>query len=265
MNTIHERAIVGKNVILGEGNKIGPNVVIEDGATIGSGNIFDPGVVVFNGTTIGDNNHFHVGAVLGDEPQDVSYAGALTYLKIGNRNRIREYCTIHRGTDAGSSTVIGDDNFLMGYTHVAHNCKIGNGVITVNTAVLGGHVQVEDKAFISASVVIHQFSRIGTLSMLAGLSAITQDVPPYMMVGGRPATAFSINLVGLRRAGFSAEVRTDIRRAYKILFRSELGVSTALDEIEKGCISAEVRYLVDFCRASKRGILDGGSSEGAKL
>jgi len=264
MNAIHERAIVGEDVVLGANNTIGPNVVIEDGVVIGSDNIFDPGVIVFKGTTIGDENHFHAGAILGDEPQDLSYSGAETFLKIGNRNRIREYCTIHRGTEAGSSTTIGDETFLMGYTHVAHNCKIGNNVITVNTAVLGGHVEVEDNAFISASVVIHQHVRIGKYSMLSGSSAITQDVPPFMMVGGRIAVAFSLNVVGLKRAGFKPVIRTDIRRAYKLLFRSDLSMTNALAEIENGCVSDEVRDIVNFCRAAKRGVVKGGDADSVR-
>jgi UDP-N-acetylglucosamine acyltransferase len=265
MNSIDKTVVIGENVQIGENNIIWPHVVIEDGVRLGSNNIIHPGAVIFKGTTIGDDNHIHSGAILGDAPQDIAFKGESSFLQIGNRNHIREYCTIHRGTDAGSKTMIGDDNFLMGYTHVAHNCTIGNGVVTVNTAVLGGHVTVQDKAFISASVVIHQYCRIGKFAMVSGLSAITQDVPPYMTVGGRPAVAFSVNVVGLRRGGFSPEVRTDIKRAYKLLYRSDLSVTHALNEIENGSRSTEVSEFVAFCQSSKRGIIAGGSSEDAKL
>lgn len=265
VNSIHKSAVIGKNVQIGENNTIWPHVVIEDGVCLGSNNIIYPGVVIFNGTSLGDGNRIHAGAILGDAPQDIGFKGDESFLRIGNRNHIREYCTIHRGTDAGSATVIGDDNFLMGYTHVAHNCRIGNGIVTVNTAVLGGHVRVDDKAFISASVVIHQHCRIGTFAMVSGLSAITQDVPPYVTVGGRPAVAFSINVVGLRRGGFTPDVRTDIKRAYKLLYRSDLSVGNALKEIENECISDQVREFIEFCRLSKRGIIAGGNSAEAKL
>jgi len=261
MNSIHETAIIGKNVEIGNDNTIWPNVIIEDGVSIGSNNSIHPGVVIFKGTTIGDENQIHTGVVLGDIPQDVDFQGDETFCIIGNRNRIREYCTIHRGSKTGTATVIGDDNFLMGYTHVAHNCQIGNGIVTVNTVVLGGYVTVDDKAFISASVVIHQYCRIGSLAMLSGLSAINQDVPPFMTAGGRPASVFAINVVGLRRGGFKPEVRTDIKRAFKILYRSGMSLKNALDEIQNGCISDEVRYLIDFCSKSDRGITSGSQKE----
>ena len=260
-NIIHANAVVSSKAVLGDNNIIGPNVVIESGAVIGSGNKIGPGAIIFESARMGDNNQIHAGAIIGDIPQDISYDGAESFCRIGNNNRIREYVTIHRGTKAGSETVIGDDTFLMGYTHVAHNCKVGNGVITVNTAVLGGYVEVDEKAFVSASVVIHQFCRIGKYAMLSGLSAVTQDVPPYVFCGGRVVTAAGINVVGLRRGNFSPEIRKEIKTAYKVLYRSGLNIPNALIEIEKQCSSDEVKHLLDFIRASKRGIISGGSTD----
>lgn len=258
MNKIHDRAIVGKNVEMGEGNVIGPNVVIEDGVRIGSNNKIDPAVVIFAGTTIGDDNRIHTGTVLGDVPQDTAFKdGTPSFLTIGNNNRIREYCTIHRGTKEDTTTTIADDTFLMGYTHVAHNCKIGTGVITVNTAVLGGYVEVEDYAFISASVVIHQFCRVGKYAIVGGDSALNQDVPPFMMAGGRPATVIGLNVVGLKRSGMSPELRSELKKAYKILYRSGLAINNALEQITRQCKGAEIDYLVTFIKNAERGIASG--------
>ena len=253
-NTIHPSAVIGKRAQLGEGNDIGPGCVIEDGASLGSHNKLWMNVYVGPGTTLGDDNQLHMSAVVGHTPQDVSYAGAPSYTKIGSRNIIREYATIHRGTKEGTSTVIGDDNFFMANAHVAHNCEIGHHVTLVNLATLAGYCTVDDGALLSGLVVIHQFVRIGTLAMVSGLSAVNRDVPPYMLCGGRPAVIQGLNVVGLRRAGISAPVREEIKRAYKRLYREGLNVSHALEAIERECSSAEVKALVTFVTTSKRGI-----------
>ncbi len=257
-NKIDSRAIIGNSVELGDNNIIYPNAYIEDGVVIGSGNIIGPGVVIYKGTVIGDGNKIYAYAVIGDEPQDISYDGAETFVRIGNGNRIREAVTIHRGTKEGTVTVIGNNNFFMGYTHIAHNCKIGNNVVTVNTAVLGGYVEVDDNAFISASVVIHQFCRIGKHVMLSGLSAVNQDVPPYMLCGGRPPLVHTINTVGLRRSGVSPVERKEIKDICKIIFFSGLSLKNALDEVEKKYNSKPAKEIIGFCRSSKRGIVSGG-------
>ena len=260
-NKIHERAIISKKSKIGINNTVGPNVVIEDGVTIGSENMIGPGVVLLEGTTIGDNNMIHTGAVIGDVPQDLAFQNVASYVTIGNNNRVREYCTIHRGTKKDTTTIIGDDNFFMGYTHVAHNCTIGNGITTVNTVVLGGYVEVGDLAFISASVVIHQFCRIGRLAMVSGLSAVNQDIPPYLTCGGRPAVAHAVNAVGLKRAGIQPAVRAEVKRAFKLLYHEELSIPNALATIEKECTSNEVRHFVKFIKNSSRGITSYGSGD----
>lgn len=266
MNTIHPSATIGKRVQFGEDNEIGPGCVIEDGVVIGSHNKLWMNVYVGPGTTIGDSNQIHMGAVVGHLPQDLAYKGEPTFTTIGNQNTIREYVTIHRGTKAGSSTVIGDENFFMANAHIAHNCEIGNKVILVNLASLTGYCVIEDGAFLSGIVGLHQFTRVGRLAMISALSAINKDVPPYMLCGGRPAVVQGINVVGLRRAGIAAPVREEIKHAYKLLYRSNLNVPHALEAIERECPSEEVAHLVRFCREAKRGICAGiGELEDAEI
>ncbi len=262
MSEIHPTAIVGKNVQLGIGNVIGPHVIIEDDVRLGSHNTLMAGAYLCRGTTLGNHNEIHMQAVVGHTPQDLAYQGAPSYTKIGNNNKIREFVTIHRGTKEGSTTVIGDDNFIMAYCHIAHNCELGNQIIMVNQASLTGYCTVGDKAFISGMTGFHQFTRMGKLAMLSALSAVNKDIPPYMLCGGRPGVILGINTVGLRRAGFSAAAREEIKRAYKLLYRSGLNVTQALEAIEQELSDEAVRHLVDFIKASKRGICDGAENEG---
>ena len=257
MNTVHPTAIVGKRVELGDANEIGPGCVIEEGVVLGSRNKLWHNVYVGPGTTLGDENQIHMGAVVGHIPQDVAFAGAPSYTKIGHRNTIREYVTIHRGTKEGSSTIIGDDNYLMANAHIAHNCQVGHHVILVNLASLTGYCVVEDGALLSGMVGLHQYTRVGRLAMISALSAVNKDVPPYMLCGGRPGVIQGLNVVGLRRAGISAAIREEIKRAYKLLYRFGLNVSHALDAIERECSSEEVRHLAAFVRSSERGICAG--------
>ncbi len=261
MNTIDPSARVGKQVKLGDGNAVGPGCVIEDGAVLGSRNRLWMNVYVGTGTTLGDDNQIHMGAVIGHVPQDLAYRGGPTFTTIGHRNTIREYVTIHRGTKDGSATAIGDDNFFMANAHIAHNCRVGHRVIFVNLATLAGYCAIDDEALLSGIVVVHQFTRVGRLAMLSGLSAINKDVPPYMLCGGRPAVIQGINLVGLRRAGIPAPVRDEIKRAHRLLYRSGLNVEHALEAIERECRSDEVRRLIEFVKASKRGICAGIQGE----
>ena len=260
-NAIHPSATIGKSVRLGDGNDIGPGCVLEDGAALGSRNTLWMNVYVGPGTTIGDENQLHMGAVVGHRPQDVKFSGAPTFTRIGHRNTIREYVTIHRGTEPGSATVLGDDNFLMANAHLGHNCRVGSRTTLVNLATLAGHCEVEDDATLSGMVVIHQFTRIGRLAMISGLSAVNKDVPPYMLCGGRPAVIQGLNSVGMRRAGIPATLREEIKRAYRLLYREGLSVSHALEAIGMECGSMEVKAMIEFVRNSKRGICAGIGSE----
>jgi len=263
-NTIHPSATVGKGVKLGNDNEIGPGCVLEDGVVLGSNNKLWMNVYLGPGTTLGDGNQVHMGAVVGHAPQDLAYKGAPTFTVIGNNNTVREYVTIHRGTKEGSATVLGSDNFLMANAHVAHNCQIGDRVILVNLASLTGYCVIEDGVLLSGMVGLHQFTRVGRLAMVSALSAVNKDIPPYMLCGGRPGVVQGLNVIGLRRAGFPPPVREDIKRAYKLLYRSELNVPHALEAIEKECHTEQVKHLVEFIRSSERGICAGisGSEDG---
>ncbi|MBN1688653.1 MAG: acyl-ACP--UDP-N-acetylglucosamine O-acyltransferase [Candidatus Omnitrophica bacterium] len=261
MSEIHPTAIIGKNAELGVNNKIGPYVIIEDGVKIGSHNTIMAGAYICVGTEIGNYNEIHMRTVIGHTPQDTAYKGEPTYTKIGHHNKIREFVTIHRGTKPGTSTVLGDSNFLMAYCHVAHNCTLGNNIIMVNQASLTGHCMVEDSAFLSGMTGFHQFTRIGRLSMVSALSACNKDIPPFLTCGGRPGVVLGMNVVGLRRAGFPPPIRDEIKQAYKLLYRSGLNVTQAVEEMKKNLKCAEVKHLISFIEASERGILDGASGE----
>ncbi len=263
--SIHPSTIIGKNVSLGEGNEIGPNVFIEENVQIGSNNKIWSGAYIATGTEIGNNNQIHMNAVIGHIPQDLSYQGAKTKTIIGNNNVIREFTTIHRGTKEGSETKIGNDNFLMAYAHVGHNCTIGNKVIMVNNATLGGYCVVEDGVFISGMVVVHQFCRIGKLAIIGGLSAINQDTPPFTISAGRTTIACGINALGLRRAQIPASTRDEIKRAYKLLYHSGFNTSHAISEIEKMATTPEVKYFAEFVKQSKRGICPAGSADETRV
>jgi UDP-N-acetylglucosamine acyltransferase len=256
-NKIHPSATVGKGAKLGDGNDIGPGCVIDDGAVLGSRNKLWMNVYVGPGTTIGDENQLHMGAVVGHLPQDVTFKGGPAGTRIGSRNTLREYVTIHRATKEGGATVLGDDNFLMANAHLGHDCQVGNKTTLVNLATFAGHCTVEDGALISGMVVVHQHVRIGQLAMISGLSAVNKDVPPFMLCGGRPAVIQGLNSVGMRRAGLAPQAREDIKRAYRFLYREGLNVPHALEAIEKECCSAEAKAILEFVRASKRGISAG--------
>jgi UDP-N-acetylglucosamine acyltransferase len=255
VNSIHPTALIGRDVEMADGNVIGPFVVVEDGVKLGSHNKILTRAYLGPGTDLGDGNEIHMGAVIGHVPQDLAYKeGTRSYTKIGDRNVIREYATLHRGTKEGTATQLGNDNYLMANTHVAHNCEIGDRVIMVNFASLSGYCVVEDQAFLSGMVGLHQFTRVGRLAILSALSAVNKDVPPFLMVGGRPARAQGLNSVGLRRSKIAPEVREEIKQAFKLLYRSGLNITQALEAIDRDLRSDEVQHLAAFIRDSKRGI-----------
>jgi UDP-N-acetylglucosamine acyltransferase len=253
--SIHYTALVDKDACIEEGVDIGPYAVIGKNVTLKSGTQVGPHVVIDGWTTIGRDCKIYVGAVIGLEPQDMSFKGGRSYVQVGDRNTIREYVTIHRGVEEETATVIGDDNLIMANAHVAHNCRIGNKVIIVNYVGISGHVTIEDRAFISLSG-IHQFIRIGSIAMVGGGSKVVKDVPPYVMVDGHPARAIGLNVVGLRRAGVPLKVRNDLKRAYYLLYSSKLNITQAIEAIrEEVEHSPQVDHLVNFLQnPSKRGI-----------
>ena len=207
-------------------------------------------------TEIGADNVIHAGAVVGDTPQDLGFPGAESYLRIGDRNVIREHVQIHRGTKPGSATVIGNDNYFMTNAHVAHNCRIGDNVIIANGALLGGYVEVEDQVFVSGNCAVHQFVRVGRLSIMRGLSRASRDVPPFCVMDWTH-TVRAVNRVGLRRAGYTPEQIRALQNAFRTLFRRVTNLTKAIAELEAGPCSPEVRYLIDFIRTSKRGVSRG--------
>ncbi|MEA3488751.1 MAG: acyl-ACP--UDP-N-acetylglucosamine O-acyltransferase [Candidatus Omnitrophota bacterium] len=250
---IHSTAMVSKSAEVDPSAEIGPGVIIEENVRIHPGVKIMSNSYLCSGTEIGEGTVIHMGAVIGNEAQDYDYKGAESFTRIGKNNIIREYVTVHRGTKEGTSTVIGDNNFLMVQSHVGHNCVIEEDVVIANGALLAGYVQVEKGAFISGNVVFHQFCRVGRYAMIGGFTGVNKDVPPYMLVRG-PSTIRGINLVGLKRAGFSRDVIREIKEAYKLLFLSGLSVEEALVEIKDSFRSEEIRYLVSFIEASERGV-----------
>ena len=203
---------------------------------------------------MGERNEISAGTVLGTDPLDKGFTGERSYLRIGNGNKIREHYTISRGTQPESVTEIGDDNYIMTSGHIAHNCKIGSRTVICSCALVAGHVEVEDGAFISGGVVIHQFSKIGELSMIGGNTRVNSDVPPYMLCSDFNAAVRGLNLVGLKRAGLRPADISALKKAYQILFRSRLKLDQALQRIEAECLTEHTRHLVDFSRRSERGI-----------
>jgi len=252
---IDPRAVVHQNARIARDVEIGPFSIVGENVTIGAGTRIDSSVVIDGWTAIGKNCRIFPGVVIGTEPQDVKYKGARSYVEIGDNNIIREFTTVHRGTDEESKTVIGSDNFIMAYCHFGHNSKVGNNVIMANGVTLGGFVEVEDRAYISGFVPIHQFIRIGTLSLSAPLTRLTMDLPPYLLADGNPPQVHGLNTIGLERAGFTAETISLLKKAYKLLSRSKLNISQAVAKIEKELEPIpEIKHFVEFIKSTKRGI-----------
>lgn len=251
---IHPTAIIDPTAEIGVGVTIGSGVVVGKNSKIGDGTRIDSNAVIDINTTIGQNCTIMTGAVLGGAPQDYKFHGEDTYLRIGDGNIIREYVTIHRASGQGESTEIGNNNMLMAYCHVGHNCKLGNNITMANMVGISGHVHVEDKVVFGGIVGVHQKVRIGKLAMVGGFSKVVQDVPPFVVADGRPTKVYDLNVIGLRRNGVSSSVRSGLKQAYKLLYRSNLNVSQALEAIESEIEpSDELQYLLDFIRNVRLG------------
>ncbi len=257
--TIHRTAVIDSKAEIAGDAEIGPYVVIEGAVRIGSGTRVMAHAYVAGFTEVGENNEIHPGAALGGAPQDKAYRGEETYLRIGHRNIIREHAQIHRGTTAGSATRIGNDNFFMGNCHVGHNCRIGNNSILANGALLGGYVEIGNSVFISGNCVVHQFVRIGDYALMRGLSGTSRDVPPFAIIDWQH-TVRGVNIVGLQRAGFDEKRIRALRSAFRVLFRPGRNLALAMREMEpSGRANPDVGALLDFIRASKRGVCFGAS------
>ncbi len=252
---IHKTAIIEGDVNIGGNVSIGPYSYLSGKIDIGENTEIGHCVQIEGNVKIGSANKILHSAYIGAPPQDVSYDGGETFVEIGDRNVIREFVQIHRGTKEGSKTILGSDCFLMGGSHMAHNVKVGNFVTIANSTMLAGYVEVDDYSFLSGLCGFHQFVRIGKYAMIGGLSRIGKDCPPYMIIEGNPARVAGINVIGLRRNDFSSERRKAIKDAYKILYRSGKNVSQALDELVAIDDNADIEELVSFIKSSERGIL----------
>ena len=254
---IDPRAIVDVDASLAPGVRVGPYAVIGPGVRIGEGSWIGPHALIEGPTVIGRENRIYGFAAIGGEPQDKKYHGEASALEIGDRNVIREYCTINRGTEEGGGvTRIGNDNWIMAYVHIAHDCLVGDGTVFANNASLAGHVVVEEKVILGGFTLVHQFCTLGAYSFSAMGSAIAKDVPPYMMVRGAVARPHGLNSEGLRRNGFPPEVVRQLKQAYRLIYRSGLSLTAALEEITAlEPLLPQTARLVEFVRASRRGIV----------
>ncbi len=254
---IHQTAIIAPGAKLDSSVTVGPYTVIGEHVTIGAGTTVGPHAVIEGHTEIGRDNQIFQFASIGAVPQDLKFAGEVSYLKIGDRNKIREFVTIHLGTEDGCGvTTIGNDNLLMAYSHVAHDCIVKNHVILANAATLAGHVEVDDFAILGGLSAVHQFSRVGCHVMASGGSMIGQDIVPYAIVQGDRAKVVGLNLTGLKRRGFSREALANIKNIYKLVFRSNLKLEEAIAQIEEqfDVSASEVFTYLDFLKKSERGL-----------
>lgn len=252
---IHPSAFVDPGARIGKGVRIGPNTIIGSNVSIGKGTLVGANCLVEGWTTIGSQCRIWHCAVIGVEPQDFKFKGERSVVRIGDGNTIREFATIHRATGEDNETVVGNDNYIMAYVHVAHNCRIGNSTVLSNAVNMAGHVTIEDYACISGLSVVHQFVRIGEYSFTGGGSRVPMDILPYIRAAGNPPVVSGLNTVGLQRHGFSSEAIKVLKQAYRLLFRSGFNVSGAVERIKSDLPQTpEITHLIDFIGKSERGI-----------
>ena len=254
VGSIAATARVHPGAEIGAGTRVGEYCVIEEDVVVGANCVLEPYVYVKRWTTLGEGNEVSAGTVLGTDPLDKNFRGDRSYLRIGSNNKIREHYTISRGTQPESVTTIGDGNYIMTSGHIAHNCTIGNNTVIASCALIAGHVEVQDQAFISGGVVVHQYSKIGRLAMIGGNTRVNLDAPPFFLYSGFDIEAKGLNVVGLRRAGFTHAQVGALKKAYQLLYRSGLKLDEALARIDGEIDDDNARHLTAFVRASKRGI-----------
>ncbi|HWQ53402.1 MAG TPA: acyl-ACP--UDP-N-acetylglucosamine O-acyltransferase [Bryobacteraceae bacterium] len=251
---IARTARIDAGASVGPGARIGEFCVVEADVSIGPCCVLEPYVYVKRWTSMGERNEISAGTVLGTDPLDKAFTGERSYLRIGNGNRIREHYTISRGTKPESATTIGDGNYIMTSGHIAHNCTIGNQTVICSCALVAGYVEIEDQAFVSGGVAIHQFSNVGRLAMVAGGTRVNMDVPPFFMYSGLYVEPAGLNVVGMKRAGFDAAQIAALKEAYRTIYRSGLKLANALARLEAEDATPEVLHLAAFIRRSRRGI-----------
>ena len=255
MSKIHSTAIIEDGAQIGDECKIGPYCVIGPNVTLGSGSNLHSHVVINGRTEIGEGNEFYPFCSIGLKTQDLKWKAEGSGTEIGSNNTFREYVTVHSATGDGDVTVIGSHNNLLAYTHVAHDCRLGNHIIMSNVGTLAGHVIVEDRAIIGGLAAVHQFCRIGTMSIIGGCSKVVQDVPPYMMADGNPASTRALNKEGLKRNNITDETQSALKQAYKILFRENLTMAVAAEKVRSEVAdSPQLDHLLSFVESSERGI-----------
>jgi UDP-N-acetylglucosamine acyltransferase len=247
-------AIVSPDAVIGPGVRIGEYCIVEPEVVVGAECVFEPYVLIKRWTTMGKRNQIGAGTVLGTDPLDKHFDGARSYLRIGSGNQIREHFTVSRGTPPESATEIGDDNFIMTSGHIAHNCRVGNQTVIASCVLLGGYVEIEDQAFLSGGVLVHQYSRVGRLAMVSGNTRVNLDAPPFFTYSGFAIEPRGLNLVGLKRAGYEAPDVSILKQAYRYLYRSGLKLEDALERISAEIPTPETLHLVAFIRASHRGV-----------
>lgn len=256
MNNIHSTAIVNKNAKLGSNITVSPFAIINDDVEIGDDSFIGPRAVIYKGTKIGKGVRVFHSSSIGHIPQDLKFHGENSICEIGDGTTLHEFVTIHRGTEATGKTIIGKNVFLMAYTHVAHDCVIGNNCIIANNVQIGGHVHIEDFTFIGGLTQVHQFSSIGKYCMVGGGFKVVKDVPPYVLAGEEPIKFCGLNIVGLRRRGFNSNQLNIIKDVYKILYESNLNFTQAKEKIAKDYSDNSLTFeILDFLNKSKRGIL----------
>ncbi|HNS14841.1 MAG TPA: acyl-ACP--UDP-N-acetylglucosamine O-acyltransferase [Syntrophorhabdaceae bacterium] len=252
---IHPTAIIHKNAKIDNGVDIGPYCIVEEKATIREGTKLLGHVVIQGNTTIGEGCTISPFASIGGPPQDISYKGEDTTLRIGNNNIIKEYVTINKGSvHGGGATEVGNNNFIMAYSHIAHDCRVGSNIIMANCATLAGHVEVADFVTFAGLCAVHQFCRVGKYAFISGITGVPKDVPPFVIAAGSRAELYGLNVVGLERHGFSKEDISQLKKAYRILFRSSLPLTTSLKVIQEELKGEHIDELIHFIQASKRGI-----------
>ena len=255
---IHPTAIIDPSARIGEDVTIGPYCIIGADVEIGRGCWLQHHVTIMGPTTMGENNRFYAYGSIGQQTQDLKYLGEPTALEIGDNNTFREFCSVHRATSPQDKTVIGSNNSFLAYVHIAHDCLVGNHVIFSNNGTLAGHVIVEDYVILGGLSAVHQFCRLGTRSIIGGCSKIVQDVPPYSTADGNPARARGLNIVGLKRAGFSRDQMRALREAFRKVYRSGLNNAQAVAELRQNELTTEAAHFAHFISTAKRGIIAGG-------
>ena len=253
MTLIHPTAIIHPKARLASSVQVGPYAVIDEGVEIGGDCVIGPHVYITGLTRIGEGNKFFAGCVIGEAPQDLKYSGEPTGVRIGDRNIFREHVTVHRSSKVEEETVVGSNNYLMQHSHVGHNCRVGNHVILVSGALLGGYASVDDRALVSGNCLVHQFVRVGTLSLMQGGAAISKDLPPFTLAREYNGIC-GLNTIGLRRAGFTPAERLELKQLYHALFREGTNVRAAAVAATERFSGGPAKTMLDFVKASKRGV-----------